>query len=282
MFIKKYIPLAKPRLSALVVFSTLVTYLVAVSGDINWWNCLWLTLGGFLTTGSANGFNQAIEAPLDALMDRTKNRPVPSGQITRMQAWIASGIMLVAGVMLLNIVNFKTAALALASALFYALVYTPLKQKSPIAVFVGAIPGAIPPLLGWLAATNEFSLSAWSVFGVQFIWQFPHFWAVAWVLHQDYQKANFDMLPSRGGRNTISASQIIFYTLLLIPVGLLPYFLGISGLVYAWVSVICAIMFLVVGIRLYMYRTIAMARQLMFASFIYLPVVQLFMYFNKL
>ena len=282
MSLRNYIPLAKPRLNLLVIFSAGVSYLTATGlQSANWFVFVMLLIGGFFTTGSANGMNQAIEALSDKKMNRTQNRPIPSGLITVNQAWIASLTMLLIGVGALLFVNVITALLSLASALFYAFVYTPLKSKTSLAVLIGAIPGAIPPLLGWTAATGGFATYGWVLFSIQFFWQFPHFWAIAWVLHDDYVKAGLHLLPSEKGRNKLSASIIVVYCLLLVLVAYIPFAMNVAGVWYCIAATIVGILFVFATIQLWVKQSVEMARRAMFASFIYLPVVQLFLMFRK-
>ena len=194
--IQDYAQLTKMRLASLVVFSAAMAYMT-VPGQVNWIGLFWLTVGGFLVTGSANGFNQIIERDLDRKMDRTRLRPLPDLRISLAEAWLVCIVSGVIGIFILTyFMNVRSGLLGALAIVLYALVYTPMKKQSPFAVFVGAVPGAIPPLLGYVAATDGFTLQAWVLFSIQFIWQFPHFWAIAWVLHDDYKKAGFNLLPS--------------------------------------------------------------------------------------
>src|SRR5436190_16652519 len=203
-----YAQLMKMRLSSLVVFSAAMGYLVATGADFSWPQLWLLMLGGFLVTGSSNGFNQVLEKDLDKLMDRTTRRPLPDSRMSNAEASVASLLMGVGGVAILWVfMNPLTGILSLCSLLIYAFVYTPLKRITPFAVFVGAIPGAIPPMLGWVAARNQIGLQALILYAIQFIWQFPHFWAIAWVLDDDYKKAGFHLLLSPNGRYQSSAFQ---------------------------------------------------------------------------
>jgi protoheme IX farnesyltransferase len=210
--IKDYAALVKMRLASLVVFSAAISFLLAPSSTFIWSKFLSLILGGFLVTGSSNAFNQIIERDLDKLMNRTHDRPLPAGRMSVNEAlWLASITGLVGLSILWLYINPLSAFLGLLALMLYTLVYTPLKRVTPFAVFVGAFPGAIPPMLGWVAATNNLDLVAWILFTIQFIWQFPHFWAIAWVLDDDYKKAGFKMLPSPGGRDKNSAFQTMVY-----------------------------------------------------------------------
>jgi protoheme IX farnesyltransferase len=274
--------LVKLRLSMLVVFSSGITYLFAVSGQINWFYFSMLCIGGMLTTGASNAINQVIEKDFDKLMHRTMNRPLPTERMNNIEALLIAGLMGVSGITILWIYFNQLSALFAALALLsYAFIYTPLKRFSSIAVFVGAIPGALPPLIGYVSATGSLDLIAISLFGIQFMWQFPHFWAIAWVAFDDYNRAGYKLLPSREGRNKFSALQNIVYILVLIPVSLLPFALGVTGIISAVISVLCGIVFLLQAIKLYRDCEISSAKQLMFGSFFYLPIVQLALYFDK-
>jgi len=272
----------KARLSFLVVFSAAMTFLLASHGDVNYLKLIFLVVGGFLVTGAANTINQIAEVKLDALMKRTMNRPLPTGRITIDEAKIVALVFAIVGsVVLVVFVNLYTALLTLFSAILYGFVYTPLKQKSPIAVLVGAIPGAMPPLIGWVASTNMISAEAMVLFGIQFIWQFPHFWAIAWVLDEDYKRAGFRLLPSGGGRDLNTAFQIMIYTLFLLPLGMLPTQMGITGMTSAIVATVCGSLFLMQTFNLMRQCTDKAARQIMFGSFFYLPIVQITFVLDK-
>ena len=280
---KGVLALTKARLNLSVVYSAVAGYLLGA--DVFSINILLLlAVGGYLVVGAANGFNQVIEKDRDALMDRTMNRPLPTGVLTTMEAMIACTLMAFAGLWMLYLINPLTVGFGAFSLFMYVLVYTPLKAKGTIAVFVGAIPGAIPALLGWVAATNDFDIEPGVLFATQFLWQFAHFWAIAWIVDDDYKKAGYSLLPS-GKRDGSSAMQILVYTLFTIPVSLLPFF-GITGTLN--LSAIAAILilgagifFLIKAVKLYRTREIADARKLMFASIIYLPVVQLIYVIDK-
>jgi len=280
---KAVLDLTKARLNLSVVYSALAGYLLGAP-KIDWLAVLLLSFGGFLVVGSANGFNQVIEKDRDALMDRTKNRPLPSGRLSVLEALIASTIMGVLGLALLYFINPLTVGFGAFALFMYVLVYTPLKAKGPIAVFVGAIPGAIPALLGWVAATNDFDIEPGTLFAIQFLWQFSHFWAIAWIADDDYKKANYILLPS-GGRDTKSAMQILLYTFFIIPVSMLPAF-GLTGsLVFSPIAgILCfglGLGFLYYAWRLFISREIKDARKLMFYSIIYLPLIQLLLVMDK-
>ncbi len=277
-----FMKLAKINLSLLVVFSAALSYLtIAETFELK--VLLALIFGGMLVTASANAFNQVIEKDLDKLMRRTQNRPLPLNILTRPEATIFAALIGVLGVGLIwYYTNTLSGILSLTSILLYTLFYTPLKRKTPFSVFVGAVPGAMPTLIGAIAGSHgfgEISMGAWILFFIQFMWQFPHFWAIAWVQHDDYQRAGFFMLPSHGGRNASSGFQIIIYTLFLVPISLLPFIFQMPGFApgpYTTIAVLAVnFLFFIQAYRLYKLQTVEAARKLMFGSFLYLPVVQL-------
>ncbi|MCF8256100.1 MAG: heme o synthase [Flavobacteriales bacterium] len=275
----------KLRLATLVVVSAGICYGIATD-NFEWGIFAALIVGGTLLTGAANGFNEVIERDLDALMDRTKMRPLPTGRMTLLEALVVAVTTGAMGIAILwQLINPMCGILGLIALVSYALVYTPLKRITPFTVFVGAIPGAIPPMLGCVAATEGFgevTHLAWLMFAVQFIWQFPHFWAIAWRMHDDYLRAGFKMLPSTGGRDRASAFQIVVYTLGLIPISLLPIFFGFVGNIAAVVAVLAGGIFAKQAIDLYRSLSLDDAKKLMFGSFFYLPVVQLAYLFDKI
>ena len=279
--IRDYAAFIKLRLATLVVFSAVISYLIGSkeSANFEWAKLLWLMLGGFLVTGSSNGFNQIIERDLDKLMTRTANRPLPQQRMSLMEAMLLAVITGIAGIFILSFfVNPLSGILGTLALILYTVVYTPLKRKTPFAVFVGAFPGAIPPLLGYVASTQgfgEITFHGWLLFFTQFLWQFPHFWAIAWVMDDDYKKAGFHMLPSAGGRDKSSAFQTLVYTLFLIPVSLSTVFFKLSGPYSAIIILLCGIVFAWQSYKLYKENTVEAARKLMFGSFFYLPIVQL-------
>lgn len=280
---KAYYALLKPRLSFLVAFSCAFGYALATKGSVNWGVLLMLTLGGFLLAGASGCINQILEKDFDAIMNRTKNRPIPTGRITVNEAIVFSIVCGLFSLIILWIyTNPLTVILSLVSMVLYSFVYTPLKRVGPIAVFVGAIPGALPPLLGWVAATGSISHEAMIIFGIQFIWQFPHFWAIAWVADDDYKKAGFKLLPSGGGKDINTAIQIMIYTLFLIPLGLLPAKFGITGLDSGIVATICGAAFFGQTFSLMRTGSQQSARRIMFGSFIYLPIVQIAYLLDKI
>jgi heme o synthase len=272
---RAYWELLKFRLSFLVAFSCGFGYVLA-SPEVNWITLAMLFLGGFLLSGSSVIINQIIEKDLDRLMVRTMNRPLPTYRVSVNEASAVALVCLMAGVLILMLyTNVLTTTLSVVSMILYGFVYTPLKRVGPIAVFIGAIPGALPPLLGWVAATGGISHEALIIFGIQFIWQFPHFWAIAWVSDDDYKKAGFKLLPSGGQKDLHTAIQIMIYTMFLIPLGLLPATFGITGLNSAIVVTVCGVLFFAQTFSLMRSGDRKSALKIMFGSFLYLPIVQI-------
>lgn len=283
--VKDFVQLMKVRLTLLVVFSSVVTYLTALNHThtFQFVEILVLAVGGFLVTASANGINQVIEKDFDKLMHRTANRPVATNRISANHAILFSLIIGVFGVVIMGLfLNSLTSFLALISLLIYAFVYTPLKRITPLSVLVGAIPGALPAMLGWVAARGAIDNIAIVLFGIQFFWQFPHFWSVAWILDEDYKRAGFKMLPSPEGRGKISALQTLAFTSILLPLGLLPLMFGFSGLISSIIALCGALWMMYNAFRLYQTCAIPEAKRLMMSAFIYLPFIQLAIYFDKI
>jgi protoheme IX farnesyltransferase len=281
--LKSYITLMKFRLSFLVAFSSGFGYVLASPGPVDFVSLLILCFSGFLISGASITINQIIEKDLDKLMKRTANRPIPTGRVGIQEASLFALLTAALGLFLLiQHTNLLTAALSLLSLILYSFVYTPLKRVGPIAVLVGAFPGALPPLLGWVAVTGSIGPEALVLFGIQFIWQFPHFWAIAWVADEDYKKAGFKLLPSGGGKDLKTAIQIMTYALFLLPLGLLPLKLGLTGIDSAIVATICGTLFLFQTFRLMADCSRKSALQIMFGSFIYLPVVQIAYLIDKI
>lgn len=279
---KAYFQLIKFRLALTVAFSSAIGYLLGAR-ELHWGMALLVMLGGLAVTGAANTINQIFEIDLDRQMKRTAQRPLPLAILSPLEAWIFTFLLGGAGLALLALVfNPLSAALALLSLILYGFVYTPLKIISPICVAVGAIPGGLPPLIGWVAATGFLGLQGWILFGIQFMWQFPHFWAIAWVLDDDYKKAGFKMLPSPGKKDLRTAFQIMTYTLVLIPLSLLPFYFGMTGTVYPMVAAVCGVLFLMQ--TFYLMRTVSKkaAMSIMFGSFLYLPIVQIALVLDRL
>lgn len=279
-----YYDLIKFRLSALVTFSAVFGYILGDRGiDFGWSGFIGLVLGGFFISGASGAANEIMERDLDKLMKRTQNRPLPLQTISLQEAYWFTGFIAFLGIGLLWIfTNPLTTSLGVLSMLLYVFAYTPLKRVGPIAVFVGAIPGAMPPLLGWTAATGAITYEALIIFGIQFIWQFPHFWAIAWVSDEDYKRAGFKLLPSGGGQDLNTAIQIMIYTLFLLPLGLLPSYFGLVGLNSGIVATVCGVLFLAQTFSLMRDCSRKSALKIMFGSFIYLPVVQIAYLLDKM
>lgn len=272
----------KLRLASMVVLSALTGFLFA-SESIDWMSLTMLLVGGFLVTGSSNGFNQIIERELDKKMDRTSSRPLPSGRMSLAEAYVVSAIAGAVGIFLLYFfLNPLSAILGTLALFIYTVIYTPMKRFTPFAVFVGAIPGSIPPMLGWVAVTGSFGLIPGILFAIQFLWQFPHFWAIAWVLDDDYKKAGFRLLPSKGGRDRSSALQTVFYSIFLIPMSLTLWMFGQAGDWYLLAAVAMGALMVIQSVKLFFTLQVSDAKKLMFMSFIYLPVVQIIYVIDKL
>jgi len=280
--LKDYSQLIKLRLTVVVVFSAAMGYLFAVTGTVDWMHFGILLLSGLLITGSANGINQIIEKDLDKLMTRTADRPIAAQRMEVLEAVLITSIMGIIGVSLMAIFMNPTAAiLGMVSLLAYAFIYTPLKQKTSFAVLVGAFPGAFPVMIGYTAITGTIDMTCMLLFSIQFLWQFPHFWSIAWILDDDYKKAGFNLLPSKGGRNKNSALQTLLYALILIPVSLLPAKLGLINSYSSIIVLVCGLVFAFQAFNLYRDCSIKSAKQLMIGSFLYLPIVQLVLVLGK-
>ena len=281
---KAYSDLIKFRLSALVTFSAIFGYILGDRGiNFGWSGFVGLVLGGFLISGASGAANEIMERDLDKLMKRTQNRPLPLQLISLQEAYWFTSLVAIAGITLLWVfTNPLTTWLGILSMVLYVFAYTPLKRVGPIAVFVGAIPGAMPPLLGWTAATGAITHEALIIFGIQFIWQFPHFWAIAWVSDEDYKSAGFKLLPSGGGQDLNTAIQIMIYTLFLLPLGLLPSYFGLVGLNSGIVATVCGVLFLAQTFSLMRDCSRKSALKIMFGSFLYLPIVQIAYLLDKM
>lgn len=276
LVVKDYFQLIKFTLSFLVVFSTVVSYLIATDYR-NPADVLLLFLAGMLITGSANTINQIAEKDSDALMMRTAGRPVASG---RMSVGHATGFAVVTGLtgllIMLFVFNWQSSLIGLVSLFIYGFIYTPLKKVNSVAVLVGGLPGALPCLIGWAAAFYDSPIvwaGGWIIFAIQFVWQFPHFWAIAWVAHKDYSKAGFKLLPSEKGPTKFTALQTIMYSTLMLPIGVLPYYFDISGIVSLWILMACNISMILLSIRLYLKMDVSSAKRVMFSSYFYLAIV---------
>lgn len=268
--------ITKARLAVSVVFSSIAGYFLGAY-EINLVSVLLLAFGGYCMVGASNAYNQIIEKDLDALMSRTKNRPIPSGRMTVNSALAVAIILTILGVVALYFLNPKTAMFGAISIFLYTSVYTPLKTVTPLCVFVGAFPGAIPFMLGWVAATNEFGIEPGTLFMMQFFWQFPHFWALGWMLDEDYKKGGFKMLPT-GKKDSGTALQIIMYTIWMIVISVVPV-LGVTGRLQlsipaAMVIFVMGMVMLFFALRLYEKRDNSTARKLMLASVSYITLMQ--------
>ncbi|WP_430467359.1 heme o synthase [Winogradskyella ouciana] len=269
--------ITKMGLSISVVFSALAGYLLGAE-TINYTTLILLALGGYFMVGASNAYNQIIERDLDALMDRTKNRPIPAGRMSVNTAFIIATSFTILGIITLYIINPKTAMWGAISIFLYTSVYTPLKTKTPLAVFVGALPGAIPFMLGWVAARNGFGIEAGTLFAIQFFWQFPHFWAIGWFLYEDYEKGGFFMLPT-GKPDKGTAVQIIVYCIWTVVVSIIPV-LGFTGdlklsIVGAILVFMLGMLMLIFSMRLFQQRTAKAAKQLMLSSVFYITMLQI-------
>ena len=278
--------ITKAGLAISVVFSSITGYLLGFSSDypFDWQVLLVLIIGGYCMVGASNAYNQIIEKDLDALMDRTKNRPIPAGRMSTKVALAIAIVLTIIGIILLYTINAKTAMFGAISIFLYTSLYTPLKTVTSLSVFVGAFPGAIPFMLGWVAATGNFGIEAGTLFLIQFFWQFPHFWAIGWFLYDDYEKGGFFMLPT-GKKDNSTALQIILYTVWLIIASVLPAF-GYTGQLF--LTPIAAVLVLLVGfgmlyfaVKLYQIRTSAAAKKLLLASIAYITAIQIIFILDK-
>ncbi|MEO6813325.1 MAG: heme o synthase [Ginsengibacter sp.] len=300
--VKDYFILIKFTLSFMVVFSCVVCYLLAPNIKFNFASITLLFIAGMLITGSANAINQTVEKDTDALMKRTANRPVASGRMSVKEGWTFAIITGAVGLIIMwQWFNAASAVVALFSLFLYSFIYTPLKKVNSISVIVGAFPGALPCLIGWIAGTGfinplahfqgtlasgevaTFSnMGGYVLFAIQFIWQFPHFWAIAWLAHKDYEKAGFKLLPSKEGPSKFSAFQAVIYSMIMVPVGMLPFYFGISGMFSFWVLLACNLWMVYVSILLLVEMNAAAARRVMFSSYFYLMIVFLVLLFDKI
>ncbi len=270
--------ITKHRLAISVVFSSVAGYLIAVGREVDFLVLAMLAVGGYCMVGASNAYNQIIERDLDKLMDRTKNRPIPSGTISVKAAFVIATVLTIIGLVVLYMINPKSAMFGAISIFMYVSLYTPLKTKTPLAVFVGAFPGAIPFMLGWVAATNDFGIEPGTLFLMQFLWQFPHFWAIGWFLYDDYEKAGFFMLPT-GKKDKNTAVQIIMYTVWTILASIIPVF-GFTGDLK--LSIVAAVIVFLLGLGMLYFAILLFkrmdaktARQLMLASVSYITLLQI-------
>lgn len=280
--VKDYFQLIKFTLSFTVVFSCVISYLLAPGVQFDIISVLLLFIAGILITGSANAINQTVEKDTDALMKRTANRPVAAGRMSVNEGWFFAFITGISGVVMMWFCfNFQSALLGLFSLVLYAFIYTPLKKINSISVLVGAFPGALPCLIGWVAATGKFGIGGWILFSIQFLWQFPHFWAIAWVAHKDYERAGFKLLPGKDGPTKFTALQSVIYSMLMIPVGMLPYYSHISGIISFWILLICNLSMVFLSVLLFIEMNVRAARRVMFGSYFYLVIVFLALLLDK-
>lgn len=286
---RDFLEITKARLAVSVVFSSMAGFVLGVSDfSSSWFILLKLAIGGYCMVGASNAYNQVIEKNIDALMDRTKNRPIPAGRISSNAGLILASLLTIIGIAILYTINPKTAMFGAISIFLYTSIYTPLKTITPLSVFVGAFPGAIPFMLGWVAATGNFGIEAGTLFLIQFFWQFPHFWAIGWFLYEDYEKAGIFMLPS-GKKDKSTALQIILYTVWMIIASLIPMLfpmLGVNSSFY--ITPITGIVVFLLGlwmlfyaVKLYKVRTAKAARTLMLVSVSYLTLLQLVYILDK-
>lgn len=282
--VQDYRLLIKFSLSFMVAFSAVISYLLAPKVVAYDWSMIILIFtGGLLITGSANAVNEIAEKDTDAQMKRTANRPIAAGRMSVREAGIAAAVMLVVGMFIMwHYFNGLSAAISLFSWFVYAYMYTPLKKVSAISVIVGAIPGALPCLIGWAAGNDDISAGGWVLFALQFFWQFPHFWAIAWVAHKDYSNAGFKLMPSVEGPTKYSAIQSVIYSLILIPVGVLPFWVGMSGWVSFFVVLVANLFMVWFCVKLFRDMERKAARRVMFASYFYLPIVLLALLADKI
>ena len=275
-----YVELVKLKLTLAVVFSGVFGYCLA-SQSVVWWKVVVLVIASIAITGAANIINQIIEKDSDRFMKRTAVRPLPTGRATVTEAaWVSLVLFSISVFLFVYTFNIRAASLAVLSLLLYGFVYTPLKRRGQVAVFIGALPGAFPPMIGWVAATNQFGWEPGILFAIQFFWQFPHFWAIGWLAFDEYKKAGIQMMPGKA-KDADTAFRIMLYTLFLVPVGWLPYMLGMTGIHSAFIAMIGGILFLAQTFHLMRTCTDKAALQMMFGSLIYLPVVQIVYLLDK-
>ena len=289
--VKDYLLLIKPSLSIMVVFSSVMSFALTKGSEsyVSFWKMILLLFaGGLLVTGSANAINQVVEKDTDAQMKRTAKRPIASGRLSVNEGWAFAIITGALGVFILgNWFNWLSAGLAAFSLFLYAVIYTPLKKVNSIAVLMGAVPGALPCLIGWAAGDNNLGIGGWVLFAFQFFWQFPHFWAIAWVAHKDYSSVGFKLLPADEGPTKFTALQTIIYSLLLVPVSLAPFYTGICsyndlvGKISLGLITLANLFMIGRCVTLYRKMDVGSSRQVMFGSYMYLPVVMLAMLLSK-
>lgn len=274
--------LVKGRLTALVLFTSVMAMLIAAEGVITMTHIVVLLIGGFLVTGAANTLNQVLEKDYDKMMKRTENRPLATGRMNTSTAVMLAGFMAMFGISALALFNPWAAFLGMMALVSYSFVYTPMKRISPTAVLIGAVPGALPMMIGTVAVQGEITVLAIALFAVQFLWQMPHFWAIAWLGHEDYMNAGFKLLPAEDKQDRNTGLQSLIYALLLIPVSLVPFYLGVTGFTSMVAMVILGIGYAYFALNFYKNCDRKSARQLMFSSFFYLPVALIFLLADKI
>jgi len=282
-FLKSFTEITKIRLSVSVVFSSVAGYLLGAD-SVDFFMLFLLCVGGYSMVGASNVYNQIIERDLDVLMDRTKDRPIPSGRMSVRTAFVIASVLTVIGIVVLYIINPQTAMFGAICIFMYVSLYTPMKTKTPLSVFVGAFPGAIPFMLGWVAATNDFGIEPGTLFMIQFFWQFPHFWAIGWFLYDDYKKGGFFMLPN-GKRDKGTAIQVVLYTIWTVLTSMIPIF-GVTGKLYLTpisgaIIGILGIGLIYYALKLYKEQTAKAAKQLMLASVSYITLLQIIYVLDK-
>jgi protoheme IX farnesyltransferase len=281
--LKDYQQLMKFTLSFTVVFSSVVSYLMVPGIEFDILSVLLLFAGGMLVTGAANAINQIVEKDTDAKMKRTAARPVASGRMHIDEAATFSVVAAIFGIFIIGLwFNWMAAGIATFSLFLYGFIYTPLKKVHSISVLIGASPGALPCLIGWAAGDPLLGIGGWTLFALQFFWQFPHFWAIAWVAHEDYSSAGFKLLPDVGGPTKYAAVQSILYSVLLIPIGVMPYVFGMSGMASMIIVGIANLVMFWQCVRLFREMNVTAARRVMFGSYFYLPIVLLSLLADKM
>lgn len=285
--IRDYAQLMKPNLSFMVVFSSVIGYLLVPGISFRWREVILLFIGGMLVTNGANIINQIIERHSDRYMKRTSIRPLPTGRMSVTEAWVLVVLSASVGVLILGYYfNWLASGLSFLSLLLYGFAYTPMKKIHPIATFIGAVPGALPPLIGWVAATGTISsplvTGGLILFAIQFLWQFPHFWAIAWLGYEDYLKAGIRMLPSRAGKTSFTGLQCVFYSLPLIPLAMVPYQMNITGKIGMWICLACGVFYVWNAFMFFRKNDKTTAKRLLYSSFVYLPVVLLALVIDKI
>lgn len=283
---RDYAQIMRPNVSLLVVFSSVIGYLLVPHISFVWSKVILLALGGMFVTNGANTINQIIERFSDRFMKRTSSRPMPRGSMGLTEAWTLVVLSTTIGILLLGVYfNWLAAGLSFLSLVIYGFIYTPLKKLHPIATFVGAIPGAFPPLIGWAAATNSLSgpwvVGGFVLFAIQLFWQFPHVWSIAWLQYDDYKEAGICLLPSRLGKVPFTGLQCIFYSLPLIPLGMVPYQIGLSGSVSRWICIAAGLVYVFNAFMFFKKNDKKTAKRLFINSLIYLPVVLLALVIDK-